>query len=385
MKIIALIVAAGRGSRAGPGAPKQYRDLAGEPVLRHTLRAFSSHPRVDSVLAVIHAEDRAAFDNAATDLPGLLPPVTGGDTRQASVLFGLEALEGRAPDAVLIHDGARPFVSDRLIDDTIEALETHRGAMPGLPVADTLRHSHNGFAGDAVSREGLWRAQTPQAFRYPSILAAHRDARRSGNTSYTDDVAVAAAAGIDVSVVPGDEDNFKITSAEDLMRATRMLAGASEYRTGQGFDVHRFGPGDHVMLCGVKVPHSHGLLGHSDADAGLHAITDAILGAIAQGDIGRHFPPSDPQWKGASSDVFLAHAAKLATEAGAEVTHVDLTLICEKPKIGPHAGAMRERISDILRIGPERVSVKATTTEGLGFTGRGEGIAAQAVATLRFR
>lgn len=385
MKIIALIVAAGRGSRAGPGAPKQYRDLAGEPVLRHTLRAFSSHPRVDSVLAVIHAEDRAAFDNAATDLPGLLPPVTGGDTRQASVLFGLEALEGRAPDAVLIHDGARPFVSDRLIDDTIEALETHRGAMPGLPVADTLRHSHNGFAGDAVSREGLWRAQTPQAFRYPSILAAHRDARRSGNTSYTDDVAVAAAAGIDVSVVPGDEDNFKITSAEDLMHATRMLAGASEYRTGQGFDVHRFGPGDHVMLCGVKVPHSHGLLGHSDADAGLHAITDAILGAIAQGDIGRHFPPSDPQWKGASSDVFLAHAAKLATEAGAEVTHVDLTLICEKPKIGPHAGAMRERISDILRIGPERVSVKATTTEGLGFTGRGEGIAAQAVATLRFR
>lgn len=385
MKIIALIVAAGRGSRAGPGVPKQYRDLAGEPVLRHTLRAFSSHPRVDSVLAVIHADDLAAFDNAATDLPGLLPPVTGGDTRQASVLFGLEALEGRAPDTVLIHDGARPFVSARLIDDTIEALETHRGAMPGLPVADTLRHSHNGLAGDAVSREGLWRAQTPQAFHYPSILDAHRDARHSGNTSYTDDVAVGAAAGIDVSVVPGDEDNFKITSAEDLMRATRMLAGSSEYRTGQGFDVHRFGPGDHVMLCGVKLPHSHGLLGHSDADAGLHAITDAILGAVAQGDIGRHFPPSAPQWKGASSDVFLAYAAKLAVDAGAEVTHVDLTLICEKPKIGPHAEAMRERISEILRIEPERVSVKATTTEGLGFTGRGEGIAAQAVATLRFR
>ncbi|MGX1196489.1 bifunctional 2-C-methyl-D-erythritol 4-phosphate cytidylyltransferase/2-C-methyl-D-erythritol 2,4-cyclodiphosphate synthase [Parvibaculum sp. MBR-TMA-1.3b-4.2] len=385
MKIAALIVAAGRGSRAGPGAPKQYRDLAGEPVLRRTLRAFSTHPSIDAVLTVIHADDHAAFDDAVAGLAGLLPPVTGGDTRQASVLFGLEALEDHAPDAVLIHDAARPFVSARLIDDTIRALETHRGVMPGLPVADTLRHAHNGLAGDAVSREGLWRAQTPQGFHFPSILAAHREARRDGNTSYTDDVAVGAAAGIKVSVVPGDDDNFKITSAEDLMRATRLLAGASEYRTGQGFDVHRFGPGDHVMLCGVKVPHSHGLLGHSDADAGLHAITDAILGAIAQGDIGKHFPPSDPQWKGASSDVFLAHAARLAREAGAEVTHVDLTLICEKPKIGPHAEAMRERISDILQIGPERVSVKATTTEGLGFTGRGEGIAAQAAATLRFR
>ncbi len=385
MKIAALIVAAGRGSRAGPGAPKQYRDLAGEPVLRHTLRAFSTHPRIDAVLTVIHADDRAAFDHAVASLTGLFPPATGGDTRQASVLCGLEALEDHAPDAVLIHDAARPFVSARLIDDTIAALETHRGAMPGLPVADTLRHSHEGLAGDTVSREGLWRAQTPQGFHFASILAAHRAARDNGNASYTDDVAVAAAAGIDVSVVPGDEDNFKITSAEDLMRATRLLAAASEYRTGQGFDVHRFGPGDHVMLCGVKVPHTHGLLGHSDADAGLHAITDAILGAIAQGDIGRHFPPSDPQWKGASSDVFLAHAARLASEAGAEVTHVDLTLICEKPKIGPHAEAMRTRISDILRIGPERVSVKATTTEGLGFTGRGEGIAAQATATLRFR
>ena len=385
MKIVALIVAAGRGSRAGPGAPKQYRDLGGEPVLRHTLRRFAGHPGVEAVLTVIHADDRDAFEAAAAGLSGLLPPVTGGDTRQASVLRGLEALEGEAPDAVLIHDGARPFVSARLIDDTIEALQTHRGAMPGLPVADTLRRSHDGLAGDAVPRDGLWRAQTPQAFHYPSILAAHRAARDGGNASHTDDVAVAADAGIDVAVVPGDEDNFKITSAEDLMRASSTIAGAGEYRTGQGFDVHRFGPGDHVMLCGVKVPHSQGLLGHSDADAGLHAITDAILGAIAQGDIGRHFPPSDPQWKGASSDLFLAHAARLADEAGAAVAHVDLTLICEKPKIGPHADAMRERISDILRIGPERVSVKATTTEGLGFTGRGEGIAAQAVATLRFR
>ncbi|NIJ42764.1 2-C-methyl-D-erythritol 4-phosphate cytidylyltransferase/2-C-methyl-D-erythritol 2,4-cyclodiphosphate synthase [Parvibaculum indicum] len=385
MKIVALIVAAGRGSRAGPGAPKQFRDLGGEPVLRHTLRRFAGHPGVEAVLTVIHPDDRDAFEEAAAGLSGLLPPVTGGDTRQASVLRGLEALESEAPDAVLIHDGARPFVSARLIDDTIEALQTHRGAMPGLPVADTLRRSHDGLAGDAVPRDGLWRAQTPQAFHYPSILAAHRAARDGGNASYTDDVAVAAAAGIDVAVVPGDEDNFKITSAEDLMRASSTIAGTGEYRTGQGFDVHRFGPGDHVMLCGVKVAHSQGLLGHSDADAGLHAITDAILGAIAQGDIGRHFPPSDPQWKGASSDLFLAHAARLADEAGATVTHVDLTLICEKPKIGPHADAMRERISDILRIGPERVSVKATTTEGLGFTGRGEGIAAQAVATLRFR
>ena len=384
MKVFALIVAAGRGSRAGPGTPKQYRELAGEPVLRHCLRAFSMHPGIESILSVIHTDDRDAYEQASQGLPKLTTPVTGGDTRQASVLCGLEAMEKAAPDLVLIHDGARPFVSARLIDDTIKALETHRGAMPGLPVADTLRHSQDGLAGETVSREGLWRAQTPQGFHYPSILAAHRAARDSGNISYTDDVAIASAAGIDVVLVQGDEDNFKITSAEDLMRATRMLAGASEYRTGQGFDVHRFGPGDHVMLCGVKVPHNQGLLGHSDADAGLHALTDAILGAIAQGDIGKHFPPSDPQWKGSSSDLFLAHAARLMRDAGAQVVHVDLTLICEKPKIGPHAEAMRARIADILQIAPERVSVKATTTEGLGFTGRGEGIAAQATATLRF-
>ena len=385
MKVFALVVAAGRGSRAGPGAPKQYRDLAGEPVLRHCLQAFASHPRIESVFSVIHADDRDAYEKASQGLPKIAPPVTGGETRQASVLCGLDAMEADAPELVLIHDGARPFLSGRLIDDTIEALQTHKGAMPGLPVADTLRHSRDGLAGDTVSREGLWRAQTPQGFHYSSILAAHRAARDSGNASYTDDVAVAAATGIDVAVVTGDDNNFKITSAEDLMRATRLIEASAEYRTGQGFDVHRFGPGDHVMLCGVKVPHDHGLIGHSDADAGLHAITDAILGAIAQGDIGRHFPPSDPQWKGASSDVFLAHAARLAHEAGAQVTHIDLTLICERPKIGPHAGAMRERVADILQIAPERVSVKATTTEGLGFTGRGEGIAAQAVATLRFR
>ena len=385
MKVFAVIVAAGRGSRAGPGAPKQYRDLAGDPILRHSLRAFCEHPRIESVLSVIHADDRSAYENATQGLSKLMAPVTGGDTRQASVLRGLDALEEANPDLVLIHDAARPFVSARLIDDIIAALEAHRGAMPGLPVADTLRHSQGGLAGDTVPREGLWRAQTPQGFHYPSLLAAHREARDSGNTSYTDDVAVAAAAGIETAVVTGDEDNFKITSAEDLMRAERMLAGAGEYRTGQGFDVHRFGPGDHVMLCGVKVAHTHGLLGHSDADAGLHAITDAVLGALAQGDIGKHFPPSDPKWKGASSDLFLAHAAALAREAGAQVTHIDLTLICEKPKIGPHAEAMRQRIAGILQIEAERVSVKATTTEGLGFTGREEGIAAQAVATLRFR
>lgn len=381
MTVAALIVAAGRGTRAGPGAPKQYRLLAGEPVLRRALGAFCSHPGIDLVLAVIHPGDREAYEMAAAGLPKLLPPSLGGATRQASVRLGLEALAAHAPTRVLIHDGARPLVSSDIIGRSIAALDAHRGALVALPVTDTIRRAASGLAGETVPRDGLWRAQTPQAFRFDAILDAHR-AQAGGEL--TDDVAVAAAGGIEVAIIEGDESNMKITSADDLARAERLLSAGRETRTGSGFDVHRFGPGDHVMLCGVPVPHTHGLVGHSDADAGLHALTDAILGAIGAGDIGRHFPPSDPQWKGASSDRFLAHAAKLAREAGGRIVNVDVTFICERPKIGPHVGAMRARVADILGIEIARISVKATTTEGLGFTGRNEGLAAQALASLSF-
>jgi 2-C-methyl-D-erythritol 4-phosphate cytidylyltransferase/2-C-methyl-D-erythritol 2,4-cyclodiphosphate synthase len=381
MTVAALIVAAGRGTRAGPGAPKQYRLLGGEPVLRRTLGAFAAHEDISHVLAVIHPDDAGAYEDAARGLPKLLPPCAGGVTRQASVLLGLEALAAAAPARVLIHDGARPLVSAGIISRSIAALDTNQGALVALPVTDTIRRAAKGIAGRTIPREGLWRAQTPQAFRFDAILDAHRKAT---STDLTDDVAVAAAAGIEVAMIEGDEANMKITSAQDLVRAERLIAGASETRTGSGYDVHRFGPGDHVMLCGVRVPHTHGLVGHSDADAGLHALTDAVLGALAQGDIGQHFPPSDPQWKGASSDRFLAHAAALARAARARIVHVDVTFICERPKIAPHAQTMRARIADILAIDVGRVSVKATTTEGLGFTGRGEGLAAQALATLSF-
>jgi len=382
MNVAALIVAAGRGSRAGPGAPKQYRQLAGEPVLRRTLSAFAAHPLISSVMAVIHEDDREAYGLASAGLAKLLDPCPGGATRQASVRAGLERLAASPPDYVLIHDGARPLVSARLVADCISALAEHAGALAALTVTDTIRRAtEEGLAGETVDRTGLWRAQTPQAFRFGAILDAHR---RASGDNYTDDVAVAAAAGIGVVVVDGDEDNIKITSAEDLRRAERIIMRGGDVRTGTGFDVHRFGPGDHVWLCGVKVPHTFGLVGHSDADAGLHAITDAILGAIGAGDIGQYFPPSDPKWKGASSDIFLAHAATLAREAGARISNIDLTLICEQPKIGPHVVTMRKRIAEILSLDMARVSVKATTTEGLGFTGRGEGIAAQALATLIF-
>lgn len=382
MNVAALIVAAGRGSRAGPGAPKQYRELAGEPVLRRTLTAFAAHPEISCVIAVIHPDDAEAYEHASTGLHKLLAPCTGGATRQASVKAGLEALAASMPDYVLIHDGARPLVSARLISDCIAALATNTGALAAIALTDTIRRSEGGMAGETVDRTGLWRAQTPQAFHFAAILEAHR---RASGEEYTDDVAVASAAGIEVVMVQGDENNFKITSAGDLTRAERLLMRGSDVRTGTGFDVHRFGPGDHVWLCGVKVSHDFGLIGHSDADAGLHAITDAILGAAGAGDIGQHFPPSDPKWKGASSDIFLAHAAALARDQGAEIANIDLTLICERPKIGPHVAAMRKRVSEILAVDFARVSVKATTTEGLGFTGRGEGIAAQALATLVFR
>ena len=377
---IALVVAAGRGSRFGAELPKQYAPLGGRPLLRHSLDAFARHPRIDGVTAVIHPDDQAHYEAAANglDLPA---PAPGGATRQESVLKGLERLEPLAPEVVLIHDGARPFVGAAVIDRVLDALATSAGAIAALPVTDTLKRGADNHITDTVPRGGLWRAQTPQGFRFAEILAAHRNA---AGAELTDDAAVAEHAGLDVALVDGAAENIKVTTPEDLARAERWLAGGlGETRVGHGFDVHRFAPGDHVMLCGIKVPHDTGLRGHSDSDVGLHALTDALLGTIGAGDIGSHFPPSDPRWRDADSALFLQHARDLIAERGGQVVNVDLVLICERPKIGPHREAMRARIGDILGIEPARVSVKATTTEGLGFTGRREGIAAQSTATVR--
>lgn len=382
MRVAALIVAAGRGTRAGTGLPKQYRPVGGVPLLRHTLAAFSRHPSVDMVLAVTHPDDAVLYESASVGLGKLLPTVPGGDSRQASVRAGLEALAAHNPTHVLIHDGARPFVSPVLIENVLSPLNgaaVVHGALPALAVTDTLRRDAEGMAGDTVSREGLMRAQTPQGFLFAPILAAHRAAPHE---QFTDDVAIAAEAGLKTILVPGAEENFKVTEPQDFQRAEQQLRLNTETRIGSGFDVHAFCEGDHVTLCGVSIPHTHKLLGHSDADVGLHAITDAVLGAIGEGDIGDHFPPSDPQWKGAASEVFLRHAGALVVARGGCITNVDVTLICEAPKIGPHRDAMRAHIADILGLSVSRISVKATTTEALGFTGRREGIAAQAVATV---
>ncbi len=369
METAVIIVAAGRGSRMGGAVPKQWQMLLGKPVLAHTLAAF----RGMRVVLVIHPDDRARAEGLGVDL------VEGGATRDASVLAGLRALEGSGIEAVLIHDGARPLVSRALIDRLVAALESHAGAAPALPVADALWRGENGFVAAAVDRTGLWRAQTPQAFRFAPILAAHR--QHPGGAA--DDVEVARAAGLDVAIVEGEETNLKLTWPADFARAEAILKGrAMDVRMGNGYDVHAFCEGDHVWLCGVKVPHGRGLLGHSDADVGMHALTDAIYGALTEGDIGRHFPPSDPQWKGAASHIFLSHAIGLARSRGYELGNCDVTLVCERPKIGPHALAMQAELARIMGVDAGRVSVKATTSERLGFTGREEGIAALATAVL---
>lgn len=379
-RCVALIVAAGRGHRFGGEMPKQYRMLAGRPLLRYCAEAFARHPKIDAVRVIIHPDDRALYDAAVAGLE-LLAPVHGGAERQDSARLGLESLAEAKPDLVLIHDAARPFPDEALVTRTIDALANAAGAVASVPVSDTLKRAGAGNAVAAtVDRSGLWRAQTPQGFRYADILAAHRAA---AGQALTDDAAVAERAGLSVALVMGNEDNFKVTTEDDLARAARKLGAGAETRIGMGFDVHRFGPGDKVWLCGIEVAHTHGLVGHSDADVGLHAITDAILGAIGAGDIGQHFPPSDPQWRGAASDIFLAHAAKLVREKGGEIQNVDITFICERPKIGPHRPRMEARVAEILGIARERVSVKATTTEKLGFTGRDEGMAAQAIASVR--
>ncbi len=377
--IHAIIVAAGKGLRAGGGIPKQYRTLAGEALLRHAVRRLQAHPGIDAVSVVINPADRPLYDAAVAGLH-LPAPVAGGDTRQQSVRNGLEALAGNPPDLVLVHDAARALLPAIVIDALLAALAdpANDGAVPGLAVVDSLRRGGAHYDA-AVDRDGLFHVQTPQTFRYGALLAAHRSAAPGA----TDELAIAMAAGLRIAVTTGDERAFKVTEPQDFAKAAAMITPALSSRAASGFDVHRFGPGDHVWLCGVRVPHSHGLIGHSDADAGLHALTDALLGTIGAGDIGDHFPPSDPKWQGAASDQFLAHAATLVRDAGGIIDHCDLTLICERPKIGPHRAAMRARIAEILGVALDRVSVKATTTEMLGFTGRGEGIAAQAIASVR--
>ncbi|MCC7250892.1 bifunctional 2-C-methyl-D-erythritol 4-phosphate cytidylyltransferase/2-C-methyl-D-erythritol 2,4-cyclodiphosphate synthase [Hyphomicrobium sp.] len=394
MTAAALIVAAGRGARAGrvgsasgPQMPKQYALLGGRPLLAHAVAAFEACPAIDIITVVIHPDDRGLYEAA---LPAgssrLTPPVPGGATRQESVRLGLEALAAARPDRVLIHDAARPFVTLEVVARVLAALGTHDGAIAAEPLADTLkRDGGGGVIGATVARAGLWKAQTPQGFRFGAIHDAHTRAAAEGRDDFTDDAAIAEWAGLSVALVAGSARNFKITTAEDMAMAEQLLKPATpafEPRTGTGFDVHAFCAGDHVWLAGVRIPHDQGLEGHSDADAPLHALTDALLGAIGDGDIGQHFPPSDPAWKGAPSRLFAEDAARRIAARGGRIVNVDLTILCEAPRIGPHRDAMREAVAAMLGIDATRVGIKATTTERLGFTGRKEGLAALATATV---
>jgi 2-C-methyl-D-erythritol 4-phosphate cytidylyltransferase/2-C-methyl-D-erythritol 2,4-cyclodiphosphate synthase len=387
LKTVALIIAAGRGTRAGVVTPKQYALVRGMPVLALTVGVFIEAPHVDLVAVVIGEDDRTLYDRTVTPAdPKLMPPATGGDTRQRSVLNGLRAVIKYAPDRVLIHDGVRPFVTADIIERVWKALDHAPGAIAAIPLADTLKRADTDRRiVETVGRSGLWRAQTPQGFRFADILAAHEAAAAAGHNDLTDDAAVAEWAGLPVTLVDGSEGNTKLTTAEDLAMVQSPETGFADVRTGQGFDVHRFAAGDHVWLCGIRIAHTHGLDGHSDADVGLHALTDALLGAIGDGDIGQHFPNTDERWKGAASHVFLADALRRVQARGGRIANVDVTLLCEAPKISPHRDAMRQRIADVLAIEVSRVAVKATTTEGLGFTGRREGIAALATATVILR
>jgi 2-C-methyl-D-erythritol 4-phosphate cytidylyltransferase/2-C-methyl-D-erythritol 2,4-cyclodiphosphate synthase len=372
MSVAAIIVAAGRGTRAGVGLPKQWRALAGQSVLAHSVAAFAGF---DRVVLVLHPDDMA---RGLADFGGRVTLVAGGTNRSDSVRNALEVLDGSGISKVLIHDGARPLVPRDVIDRVLEALNTAPAAAPALPVTDALWRGDGNTVTGTENREGLWRAQTPQGFDFETILAAHR----AHPETAADDVELARRAGLRVAIVAGSEDNLKLTFAEDFARAERILGGGMDVRSGNGYDVHAFCEGDHVMLCGMRLAHGRGLKGHSDADVGMHALTDALYGALAEGDIGRHFPPSDPQWRGAASHIFLAHAAERVRARGFRISSADVTLVCESPKIGPHAIEMANVLARILGVEPGRVSVKATTSERLGFTGREEGIAAMATATL---
>jgi 2-C-methyl-D-erythritol 4-phosphate cytidylyltransferase/2-C-methyl-D-erythritol 2,4-cyclodiphosphate synthase len=386
--VAAVIVAAGRGSRAGGDLPKQFRPIGGEPMIRRSLLMLVEHPNVGPVQAVIRPEDLALY-LASMDGIDVRQPAFGGATRQASVRAGLEALQSSKPDIVLIHDAARPFASAALVSRAIAATEQSGAAIPVLPVTDTVKTvDAAGRVEKTLDRTSLRLVQTPQGFAFPALLAAHRRAAAEGREDFTDDAALAEWAGLKVSVFPGEPGNIKITTEDDFARAEAIVfATLGDVRTGTGIDVHAFGQstdfGDHVTLGGIRIPHDRALVGHSDADVALHALVDAILGALAEGDIGAHFPPSDPQWRNASSDRFLAFAVERVKARGGRIGHLDLTIVCETPRIGPQRDAMRAKIAALAGIAIERVAVKATTSEKLGFTGRGEGIAAYATATIR--
>jgi 2-C-methyl-D-erythritol 4-phosphate cytidylyltransferase / 2-C-methyl-D-erythritol 2,4-cyclodiphosphate synthase len=382
--VAVVVVAAGRGVRAGGELPKQYRTLSGVSVIRRSLLLFTEHPQVNVVQPVIHPDDAELCATAASGLQ-LLAPVFGGKTRQQSVRAGLEALAVHHPSIVLVHDAARPFASAKLVSRAIAAVAPSGAAIPGLAVTDTVKSIHSdGKVAETLDRASLRTIQTPQAFGFEALLAAHRKADAAGRDEFTDDAALAEWAGMAVSVFEGETGNIKLTSAEDFAQAEAMaLTALGDIRTGTGYDVHAFGDGDHVMLGGVHIPFGRGLSGHSDADVALHALVDAILGALAEGDIGTHFPPSDPQWRGASSDRFLKFAVERVRARGGRIAHLDVTVVCEAPRVGPHRDAMRARIAEIADVSPERVAIKATTSEKLGFTGRGEGMVAFATATVR--
>lgn len=373
MTIAAIIVAAGRGTRAGGDMPKQWQPLAGQPVIAHTIAAIRGH--VDLITVVLHPDDRHRWAPLGIKVDHV---VMGAATRDGSVRAGLAAFANDKPDLVLIHDAARPLVSAQVIIDVIDALATHAAAAPALAVTDALWTGQDGRVTGTHDRTGLYRAQTPQGFHYDAIVDAHNKLSEPA----ADDIAVARLAGLDAAITPGCPRNIKITNFGDFSRATKLLGTDMDVRCGNGYDVHRFGVGDHVWLCGVKVPHGRSLQGHSDADVGMHAVTDAIYGALGMGDIGQHFPPSDPQWKGAQSHIFLTHAVSLARKNQFEISNIDCTLVCEYPKIGPHQPAMKAALANIVGIGADRISVKATTSERLGFTGREEGIASIATVTL---
>ncbi len=382
--VAAIVVAAGRGLRAGGDIPKQYREILGDPAIRPALTAFARHSGVSSVQPVIHPDDAGHFANAVAGLD-LLPPVHGGATRQASVRAGLEALVRRRPEVVLIHDAARPFVSEALITRAIMAGQESGAAIPAIPVSDTVKSvDGNGVVTGTIDRTPLRLVQTPQAFAFNVLLDAHRRAQQAGREDFTDDAALAEWAGLKVATFAGDSANVKLTTSDDFARAqAQKLAELGDVRTGFGFDVHQFGEGEYVVLGGIRIPFRRGLAGHSDADVVIHALVDAILGALADGDIGVHFPPSDPQWRGAASDRFLAFAIERLRGRGGRISHLDVTIVCEAPRIGPYRDAMRARIAEIAGIPPARVAVKATTSEKMGFTGRGEGMAAFATVTVR--
>lgn len=384
-----VVVAAGRGERAGQSTegPKQYRRIGGVPVIARTIAAFCAHPAIGRIVVAIHPDDRSLLESSIGGLIARIEIVAGGPTRQASTRLALMALDPVSPAKVLIHDGVRPFVDAALIDRVMGAIGPSTGALPALPVSDTLKSAgDDGLIKGTVSRDGLHAAQTPQGFPFEAIRDAHERAFRSGRADFTDDAAIAEWAGLDVAIVAGSPDNVKLTWASDITLADQRLASAAsgfpDVRTGNGYDVHSFEAGDHVVLCGVGIPHSKKLSGHSDADVGLHALTDALLATCGEGDIGTHFPPSDPQWKGAASRLFVEHAARLVRSRGGRIANVDITLICEAPKIGPHRAAMTAALAGMLGVSPDRVSIKATTNEKLGFVGREEGIAAIATASV---